>query len=92
MVYNGWFSVENRARRAALYIVASGDDASQTVMIEVRDKCVSALWPILRVGGRRHRTPSGSCIISIEIIILVLQQTKYDSEEKHRPFIPLESY
>ena len=43
MVYNSWFSVENPTRRVAFCIMGSGYGASQTVMIEVRDKCLSAV-------------------------------------------------
>ena len=43
MVYNSWVSVENPTRRVAFYIIGSGYGASQTVMIEVRDKCLSAV-------------------------------------------------
>ena len=49
MVYNNWFSVENPTRRVAFCIIGSGYDVSQTVMIEVRDKCLSAVAD--SVGG-----------------------------------------
>ena len=49
--YDGWFLVEKLVRPALFCIVASRCGTSwQTVMIEVRARCVSAQWPILWVG------------------------------------------
>ena len=77
MVHKSWFSVENPTRRVAFCIIGSGYGVSQTMMIEVRDKCLGAVAD--SVGGS---SPSSEQVFYYlnQDKILILQPTKCDIE------------